>query len=212
MATIKTFGEFEVTPDTTRDALYSELIDEIKNALENAYDSDIFDLLNEWRESNSYETLREMCEGELNDALDGYNAWDIINMEIDTSDEYFTLNGYGDITTTCDVWHDCDSETIAEWIAENEDAHGVSEIDDIFADYNDALEALDEMEDEDEDEDARQAEKMQERAAAINTWVEAITRGAIAFNEDEIDGDISEATTALKVAIINLYNAVQGDG
>lgn len=212
MATIKTFGEFNVTPDTTRDDLHDTLVDEIKTALENACDSDILDLLNEWRESNCYDTLREMCEDEINDALDGYTAWDVLQMEIDTTDDYFCFDGYCDITTTCDVWHDCDSETIAKWIAENEDAHGVSEIETLLDDYNDALDALEEMEDEDEDEDAKaRAERLQARAKEINHICDSTIMSAISFyHTDAPFNAFSDEYNALKIALLELYNAVEG--
>ncbi len=212
--TTKTFGEFTVNAETDRDDLYSDFVEAIRGALEDdVTEDDLFSLLNEYRDANNYDILKINDDYTVNEELRDCDPIDILRCaeDWDECDDYLISNGYGEFATTNDVWYDCDAEAVAEWIAENEDAHGVSEIDDIITDYNDALEALDEMEDEDEDAEAKARAKA--RAEAIAELVNDATIKALVVclgngKPQDFKHDLSVVKARLGVAFGELFDEV----
>ena len=141
-----TIGVKDSKTTTTKSDLEDNLQDAIKDALENMSDNDALELINEYNDSNGYDTIYEMDENGINDALDGYSPWDVINMEIDTSDYYFTWDGY-DINTFNDVWENVSIDELTDWIIRNEYRDN-TDIDMIYDDFEEACEFIDELEEE----------------------------------------------------------------
>lgn len=194
MATVtKTFGNFEVSINTDGSDLYSVLIDEIRDALESLDDDALFPLLNEYRYKQGDDELKYNDECTINDELRYCDPIDILRCadEWDECDEYLVSNCYGEFRTTNDVWEGVDVDDVAEWIADDEDDHGIDELETILDYYHEAEEYREEV--EEIAERAEQERKHKDRTAEqITRLVELLRQdeGTEALTLEQIMGDI----------------------
>lgn len=97
---------------------------------------------NRVRDENCFDPLYENNSDGLNAALEDEDPATIINLDWESSWDYFVWDG-SDLTLTDDVWYDLDTEDIAEEILDGEYSDVTTgDIDDIVADYKEAKEFL----------------------------------------------------------------------
>lgn len=133
---------FEMKKENGRYLTYDELYDLAKeqliDELENMSTSDAIYLGNEIRDNNRYERLYENNEENINEVLDGWSPWDIINVDYDGYSDFFTFDGY-DIDFTDDVWYDLETDEVAEAILDGGYSRYInSDIRDLLDDYEEA--------------------------------------------------------------------------
>lgn len=128
----------------TLDDLCDDVNDLVYDALDTLCEDDQLDIGNRWRGDNNYDILHRLEEYEVNEELDGCKPWEILNMEIDKSAEYFTYDGW-DFNTTDDVWYDISLENIVDAIVIGSFDAECNEVNDIMEEYEDAKEILENL-------------------------------------------------------------------
>lgn len=101
----------------TLDELRDEVIDALVEVLENLDDDEALDLGNEFRDADGMDILHKNYEEELNDVLDGWSPYDLLNAghnDWSDYDDYFALGDWGAFETTDDVWAGIELEDLAE--------------------------------------------------------------------------------------------------
>lgn len=129
----------------TLDQLYDLAKDEIVGELDCMGSDDALYLGNHIREKYNYDLLYENNEECINDQLDGWEPWDIVQLDYDDYADFFVME-YGEPAFTDDVWYDLDTENIAEDILEGSySSYITSDIKDIVDDYEEAREFLENL-------------------------------------------------------------------
>lgn len=128
-----------------------EKIDAIKEILDNLFDSELFGVHCDYCDARNYPDDRMLEMGEFNDYYNDSSPLEIAEVvsgtDFSTSDDYFWYDGYG-IIRSGSVWDHVDTEEIARYMLEYEDALDCTAVQDLF----------DEWEEEDEDEEDEEEE------------------------------------------------------
>lgn len=125
--------------------LYDMAKEEIVSELDDMNTEDALYLGNHIRDNNGYETLYENNETNINEILDGWEPWDIIQLDYDDYSDFVYMS-YGEPEFTNDVWTDLDTDEIAGEILDGDYTHYLtSDIKDILDDYEEAKEFLENL-------------------------------------------------------------------
>ena len=126
----------------TEDELYDLVKSEIVEELDSMYNEDALYLGNYIRENNGDNPLYENEEDNINEQLEDWKPWDIIQLDYESYAEFFYMD-YGEPCFTDDVWEDLDTDEIAEDILDGSYARYLNDdIKDILADWEEAKEFL----------------------------------------------------------------------
>lgn len=131
-----------------------ERMEDLRDALQEALDQldqdNILDIWNQRCEALRYDDDRIEYNNFIDEYLYGLTPSEVINAvdrNYSTSDDYMYWDGYGDICSTNDVYDIADDSEIIDYIIDEWDDCGYSEIEDVLEEF----EAEDEEEDEDEE-------------------------------------------------------------
>lgn len=126
----------------TVEELYDEAKEMIVDELDNMDSDDALKLGNAIRDCKGYETLYENNEENINEQLEDWNPWDIIQLNYDDYSDYFYMD-YGEPDFTDDVWCDLDTDEIADDILNGDYRNYLtSDIKDIVDEYEDLKEQI----------------------------------------------------------------------
>lgn len=126
----------------TLDELWDEAKETVIEELDTMLNEYALYLGNEIRDRNNYARLYENNEECLNEQLEGLDPYEVLNLDWDYSDEFFTWDG-SDLNMTNDVWYDLDTDDIAEEILEGSYYKYLpSDLKDYVDEYEDAKEIL----------------------------------------------------------------------
>lgn len=134
------FGGY-ISPKTLYNLAKVEIID----SLDDMATDEALCLGNQIREERNYEWLYENNEENINDQLEGWEPWDILQLDYDSYADFFYME-YGEPSFTDNVWKDLDKDEIAEDILDGGYSdYWSEEINSIMDDYNEAKEFLDNL-------------------------------------------------------------------
>lgn len=105
----------------SQDDLREQAVEKLVGIFDDMSIDDLLELCNYYREENDEEIAREFNEDNINEALEDWSPWDILNLgnDISWSYDYFRPNRWGDdLEFTDDVTDGLDLEDVAEWILE----------------------------------------------------------------------------------------------
>lgn len=110
-------------------------LEEIKDFLINDLsDNDIFEMWNEYAQKNYYDEIYSIDD--FDDIMEETSPTDIANSiyfgEYNPNDNYFQFDGYGNIKTTNNIEEFADYGELAEYICDNDDDLGNSELRDFL--------------------------------------------------------------------------------
>ena len=137
-------GKFKgyISPKTLYNLAKVEIID----ALADMTTDEALCLGNQIREERNYEWLYENNEDCINEQLDGWEPWDLLQLDYDDYSDFFYMD-YGEPAFTNDIWHDLDTDEIAEDILDGRlyRAYWSEDIRNIMDDYIEAKEFLENL-------------------------------------------------------------------
>ena len=113
--------EFEIKKNgkfISQDELFEKATEELKDIIEDMSLDDLLDVLNYYRDEIGEELVREFNEESVDDALEDWSPWEILNLGHDISwhYDYFRMTSYGDLEGTDDVAEGLDLSDVAAWL------------------------------------------------------------------------------------------------
>lgn len=131
----------------TKEAIYEEAVEEIEILLCNLEDETALEIGNEYRDQNGESLLYVNDEDNVNEELESQDPYALLCMgrhDWSDYDAFFSFDGY-DIESTDDVWAGIDTDDVARAILDGDLRDVPSEIREVIDDYDEACEALDNL-------------------------------------------------------------------
>ena len=129
----------------TLEELQEDAVERMIDELDCLSTTNQIELGNDWRDTRNYTYLYENNEENINDALDGLDPYQVLQLGEDYSsyDDFFLFDGW-DLTMTDDVWYDIDPDELArELLLEDFVPNYMpSEIQEVIDEYNEAKELI----------------------------------------------------------------------
>ena len=129
----------------TLDQLFDEAVDMMVEVLDDLSTEEQLDIGNEYRDKNSYATLYENMESNLNDILEGMDPADLLRMGHEDWDDYSDFFTYDyDLNMTDDVWYDIEEDDLARELLSDtfRPRYLPSEVRDLIDEYEEAKEEI----------------------------------------------------------------------